>query len=299
MLLWFAYIAWRLRMPAGSVSGDNLDWPFYAITRKLGEFIAVAKQGGIQWGQFYRSYELHALLTIIATVTQCIYLLTHRAWENRLWRLAAAFVPLFLCIGYPAWEDHVTVTRHALPITLGFNLILAMRPGRRWLLWFLLGNCFVPYGIFKFSFYGNEIPSPEFSVVGAADAPVRVRFTTGWSGPESSLKKSWRWGIDQNPALVLSNPGPQPIEGELVFDTTSPVPRDLRVIVRHIEIGSGQIDYGLKSVRSRKFILPPGETTVSFHTSVPPALRDIDDPRELTFMLADLQLVTTGPPPAN
>jgi hypothetical protein len=309
MLLWFAYLAWRLRMPAGSVSGDNLDWPFYAIARKFGEFVAVARQGGIHWAHFYKDYELHALLTIIATLTQCIYLLTHRAWENRLWRLATVFVPVFLCIGYPSWENHFNVTRHALPITLGFNLILAMRPGRRWLWWFLLGNCFVPYGVFEFSAYGRETsPPPEFTITGlpSAEASINAHFGMGWFGPESNPRKIWRWAAGQNATLVLSNGRSHSVEAELTFRTLSPLPRDLSVSVQTKAIGpgrtviwSGQVDYGPQSARTRKFIFPPGESIVNFETSQPPAVRGIDDPRELTFMLADLQILVTDPPPAH
>ncbi|HSY52834.1 MAG TPA: hypothetical protein VK785_00210 [Opitutaceae bacterium] len=301
MLLWFAYIAWRLRMPM-SVGGDNMDWPMQAIGRKLGEFIVMATQGGIRWAKFYRDYELHALLTIIATLTQCIYLLTHRAWENRLWRMAAVFVPFFLCIGDPAWESHFTVTRHALPITLGFNLFLAMRPNRRWLLWFLLGNCFVPYGVFEFSSYGSETPPhKEFTVAGArpADTYVDVHQGTGWFSGESSRNIIWRWAAGQNATLVISNRRSHPLEGELAFSTTSPVARDLRVSVRNRVIWSGQIDFARSSVGTMKFILPPGETVVSFATSSPPASRGMDDPRELTFMLADFRLAVTEPPPAR
>jgi hypothetical protein len=64
-------------------------------------------------------------------------------------------------------------------------------------------------------------------------------------------------------------------------------------------IWSGQIDYVHQFVRTQKFIFPPGEITVSFGTSRPPAVRGIDDPRELTFMLADLQITVTEPPPAR
>lgn len=296
MLLWLAYLAWRLRMHS-SVDADNMDWPLRAIVRKLGEFIAAIRQGNIEWSQFYRSYELHALLTIIATLTQCIYLLAHRSWENRLWRMAVIFVPFFLCIGYAAWERHFTVTRHALPITLGFNLVLAMRPGRRWLWWFLLGNCFVPYGIFEFSFYGRETPPlHEFMVVGApAEVQVDVRAGAGWSRPESSPRKIWRWATAQNATLVCSNANPLPVEAELAFDTTSPAPRDLRVSVQNKVIWAGQLDYSLRSVRSPKFSLPRGETTVTFQTSLPPASSGPDDRRELTFMLSNLQLTVADP----
>jgi hypothetical protein len=313
MLLWFAYIAWRLRMHAALESSWYLGWPLQAMIRKLGEFIIVARQGGIQWAQFYKDYELHALLTIIATLTQCIYLLTHRAWENRVWRLAAAFVPFFLCISYPSWENHYNVTRHALPVTLGFNLVLAMRPSRRWLWWFLLGNCFVPYGIFEFSYYGRKTsPHPEYTVASSSsvEASISAHFGTGWLASESSPRKIWRWAAAQNATLVLSNGQPYSVEAELAFSTLSPVPRDLSVSVQkkeiwpghsasHTVIWSGQIDYGHQSVRTRKFILPPGESIVSFETSQPPAVRGIDDPRELTFMLADLQILVTEPPPAH
>jgi hypothetical protein len=301
MLLWFGYIAWRLRMHA-AVDGDNLDWPFYAIGRKLHEFIVMARQGGIEWSEFYKSYDLHALLTIVATLTQCIYLLTHREWGNRLWRMAAVFVPFFFCIGYPAWASHFTVTRHALPITLGFNLFLAMRPGRRWLWWFLLGNCFVPYGVFEFSFYGRETPpNPEFTVVGepSEDTSVNAHFGAGWLGVESSQRKIWRWADQQEAILEFSNVRPKPVEAEFAFSTTSPVLRNLRVSAGGRTLWSGQIDYGLESVRSQKFILPPGETIVSFTTSVPPASPGLDDPRELTFMVTKLQLTVTGSPPAR
>lgn len=314
MLLWFAYVAWRLRMPAALQSSEYMGWPLQGIGRKLGEVIVVASQGGIRWAQFYKDYQLHALLTIIATLTQCIYLLTHRAWENRVWRMAAVFVPFFLCISYPSWENHFNVTRHVMPVTLGFNLVLAMRPSRRWLLWFLLGNCFVPYGVLEFYYYGRVGTQPPevFTVVGAplANTYVNARYGTGWFGPESNQRITWRWAASQNATMMLSNAHPQPVEVDLAFSTLSPAARDLRVSVRDKVAGpgpngretviwSGSIDSGHESVRSQKFILPPGETIVSFTTSSPPTVRGIDDPREVAFMLADLQLTVTEAPPAR
>ncbi len=300
LLLWLGYIAWRLRMHA-AWDGDNLDWPMHAIGRKFGEFIAVAGRGGIAWAQFYRDYEFHALLTIIATLTQCLYLIMHREWGNRLWRMAAVFVPLFLCIGYPAWASHFTVTRHALPLTLGFNLVLAMRPSRRWLIWFLLGNCFVPYGIFEFSSYGLEtLPRAEYAVVGAPveESALGARFDRGWLAPETAVRKIWRWADGARATLVLSNAQPQPVELQLAFDATSPAPRDLQVSVAGTVVWSGRLDYSLKSVRTQKFLLPPGETVVKFKTPQPAVVRGIDDPRKLTFMLASLELTVVRAPPA-
>jgi hypothetical protein len=154
LLLWLLYIHWRLPLPQ-TVGGDNMDWPFRAIAEKLAKVRSAAWHGDINWSRWYLDYNLHAVLTIVATLTQCFYLLTHRDWSNRLWRVGVVFVPFFLCIGYPAWDSHFTVTRHALPITLAFNLLLSMRPNRSWLAWFVLGNCFVPYGILHFIIYGG------------------------------------------------------------------------------------------------------------------------------------------------
>jgi hypothetical protein len=154
LALWLLYIRWRLPLPE-SVSGDNLDWPFRAIVEKLGNVAGAIRRGEVHWFRWYLDFNLHAILTIVAILTQCLYLLTHREWSNRIWRMGVVFVPFFLCIGYPAWDSHFTVTRHALPITLAFNLLLAMRPHRGWLVWFILGNCFVPYGILRFIIFGG------------------------------------------------------------------------------------------------------------------------------------------------
>ncbi len=127
LALWWAYVHLRFPMHT-SLAGRNFEWPFHAIFRKTVEVLAVIREGGIDWPQFYKSTPLHALLTIIATLTQCLYLVTHPAWKNRLWRIGIVFVPLFVCIGYQVWYSHFTVTRHALPITLAFNVLLAARP---------------------------------------------------------------------------------------------------------------------------------------------------------------------------
>ena len=80
--------------------------------------------------ELYKSYDLHAVLTIISVVTQTIYLALHREWRNPLWRWGAIVAVFFSCISFLSWESHFTITRHALPITLVFNLLLAMRPTR-------------------------------------------------------------------------------------------------------------------------------------------------------------------------
>ena len=300
-LLWAAYFTWRFKWMVAPAGGENMDWPLRAIAEKLGQVAVKVRHGDIVWLQFYKNEYLHAVLTIIAVVTQSIFLFSYRRWENRLWRVGVAFVPAFFCIGAPQWVHHFTVTRQALPITLGFNVILAMRPGRRWLVWFRLGNCFVPYGIYKFAFYDTETPqAAEFSVVGAVpgESTASVRAATGWDRPERNRRRIWRWALQPEAGLVLTNPQARPLEAELDFVTMSFQAEDLRVKVRGAVVWSGHLNgKDTLTVRTPPFALPSGETVVTVETTQPPAVHDPDDGRALAFMLTSLQLTEEAPPP--
>jgi len=149
LALWMGYVLWRFHFKQIDFAGGNLEPPLRGIVQALGELTVTL--GRVRWSRWwfeiYKSYELHGLLTVVSVVTQCAYLALHREWGSRLWRLAAIGALYFLCIGYTTWKTHFTVTRHALPVTFVFNLLLATRPGRGWAAWFVLGNCFVPYGL--------------------------------------------------------------------------------------------------------------------------------------------------------
>lgn len=308
LLLWFAYVAWRFP-PKEALDGGNMTWPLRGILSKLGEFRIHAVNGDIHWRQWYselyRSEPLHALLTIIAVLTQCLYLITHRDWENRIWRVGAMFVPFFLCIGLPSWESHFTITRHALPITLAFNLVLAARARRSWLLWFLLGNCFVPYGIYQFMLYGQvERPPPaEYQII--APLPSRpastVRFVEGWSHPEWTSKHTWRWAVDQHVSLLLINPTANTLEAGLTFTTRCLSPQRLDIRVHGVSVWSANTGILLESVHTAPFPFPPGETVVSFEAELPPTAPSGEDgdSRRLSFLVQDLQLSLSVTTPAN
>lgn len=303
MLLWFGYVAWRLRMSA-TVDAGNLDWPLRGIMEKLGEFSVKAADGTIHWDQWfhelYTSEALHALLTIVATLTQCLYLFLHRDWENRLWRLGALFALFFLCIGFPAWQSHFTVTRHALPVTLAFNLLLAIRPRRTWAVWFLLGNSFVPYGVHLFVIEDCLDPRahPEYAVASALPSTpaVSLRFEGGWANSELNRSHRWHWATASHATLVLVNPAPGPLTAELAFTTTSVTPRDLAITVDGTPVWSGHVTAAPQTVRTAEFLLPPGPTRVNLDSPQPPAPPFVTDSRRLAFLVKDLQLRLGAPP---
>jgi hypothetical protein len=304
LALWVAYV--MSRFPAkNSITGDNLTWPLWGIMGKLGEFSVHAANGDIAWkawySEFFTSEPLHALLTIIAVLTQSIYLFTHRERDNRIWRVGAIFVPFFLCISSIPWERHFTITRHALPITLAFNLVLAMRARRGWLVWFLLGNCFVPYGVYQLAIYGHGAAgSPaEFHVASTRpSAPtLQVRFAQGWSAEEWTRGHTWRWGVAKHATLTLLNPTAQPVEVSLSFTTKSICPRDLNVSVRGAELWSMRSMQPNLLVKTTRFMLPPGETVVDFNSPTPPVLSGTPgDDRLLSFKVKDLEIDLSAPP---
>jgi hypothetical protein len=304
LALWIAYVMSRFPVE-NSITGDNLTWPFRGIMGKLGEFSVHAANGDIAWrtwySEFLTSEPLHALLTIIATLTQSVYLFTHREWNNRIWRVGAIFVPYFLCISSIPWESHFTITRHALPITLAFNLVLAMRGRRGWLVWFVLGNCFVPYGVYQFANYGwGTAGAPvEYHVVSTKPSTptLQVRFGQGWSAEEWTWKHTWRWSVAKHASLNLSNPTAQPVEVSLSFTTKSISPRDLNVSVHGEELWSTRSLQSDLPAQTRRFLLPPGETVVDFDSFTPPAPSGSrHDNRRLSFRVKDLQIDLPAPP---
>ncbi len=305
--LWIAYVTSRFP-PESSIAGDNLTWPFRGVMGKLGEFSVHAVNGDIAWRKWYSAFftsePLHALLTIIAMLTQSVYLLTHREWNNRIWRVGAIFVPFFFCISSIPWESHFTITRHALPITLAFNLVLAMRARRGWLAWFLLGNCFVPYGIHQFALHarnGAEAPVEYRIASTRLSAPaLRVQFDRGWSGEEWTRKHTWRWGVATHAALIISNPAAQPVEAGLSFTTASISRRDLMISVRGAGVWSKRSMQAPLLVQTGRFLLPPGDTVVRFDSTTPPVPSgNPGDDRTLSFLVKDLKIDLSAPPAGN
>lgn len=301
LALWFGYVVWQFRHREIGFDGGNLERPLAGMMGKLGEFSVTAFHGPIRWRrvffELYKSYDLHAVLTIVAVFTQCLYLSVYREWENRLWRMAAIFVPYFLCIGFLSWESHFTVTRHALPITLVFNLLLAIRPRRGWLVWFLIGNCFVPFGVHYF--WRQPLNRPpakpaEFALVTSVidGSGVQVAYANGWSPQQWNGVDTWRWGAGQFSELSLRNEAAQALAGELSFLTRSPGPRELRVALRNETIWSGRLAGGRQTI-SIALNLPPGETRLVFSTQEPPTSADDTTPGNVTFMVANPRIRLT------
>jgi hypothetical protein len=294
LALWFGYVLWRFRHREVGFDGGNLERPLGGMMGKLGELSVSTVSGSIRWHrwyyEFYKSYELHGLLTIVALFTQCLYLVLYRDWGSRLWRFAAIFIPYFLCIGYLTWEPHFTVTRHALPITFVFNLMLAMKPRRGWIVWFILGNCFVPYGVHYFAMHPSDRSPPppaEFAVVAPASvAPtVHVAYVDGWSAQQWEGKDTWRWGRGQSAGLTMRNDATRPLEVEFSFLARSVKPSTLSLTFQGASLWRGALAKE-RQVVTVKMMLQPGENRLGFATEAPPEDADDNTTGKVTFMVA-------------
>jgi len=308
--LWITYVTLHFPPTGNALAGGNFAFPLQGIMAKLGEFSVQATSGDIHWpewySEWYANYTLHALLTILATLTQCIFLLTHREWDNRFWRTGAIFVPYFLCINYFAWESHFTVTRHALPITLAFNLVLALRPRRSWLVWFVMGNCFVPHGIYQFTIrdLAQQLTAPPVEYRVKAIPPsvpsLQLRFDRGWGDEEWTRKHTWRWGTARHATLVICNPTRQTMEAGLSFTVRSISRRDLMVRVRDGQLWTTPELQSSIAVETMRFLVPPGETVVEFESTADPVrLEHGDDQRPLSFLVQDMQISQSAPAPRH
>ncbi len=305
--LWVIYVLWRFRGREVGFDGGNLALPFRGMMEKLGEFSVTAIHGPIRWHRFifevYKSYDLHALLTIVAVVTQSIFIALHREWRNPLWRWGAVVVIYFSCISFLSWESHFTITRHALPMTLVFNLLLAARPTKAWLVWFLLGNCFVPFGVRYFDGmrdFRTLRPQQEFVIEARADTPARMTasFGEGWSPQQWWPGSTWRWARGETASLILWNDGPRAVKAELRFITRTRRPRKLEVKAGATTVLTMNLAAARQVIVVPGLDLPPGETRLVFMvdggTDTPEADNDFT-PGRVTFKVENPHLAIAPP----
>ena len=299
---WVLYVLWRFRGREVGFDGGNLALPFRGIMEKLGEFSVTAVHGPIRWHrlffELYKSYDLHALLTIITVVTQSIFIFLHREWRNPLWRWGAVVVIYFSCISFLSWESHFTITRHALPMTLVFNLLLAARPTKAWLIWFLLGNCFVPFGVRYFDGmrdFQSPAPLPEFVIEGAAAPRVAIQYGEGWSPQQWSPEMTWRWARGGSATVVLRNNGSRPVRAELRFIARSRRPRNCTVQQDGRAVLTAPLSTARRVVTIPDLNLPPGATRLVFSSEGDTDDADDETPGKVTFKVENPQLVVPAP----
>lgn len=302
--LWVGYVLWRFWGREVGFDGGNLALPFRGMMEKLGEFSVTALHGSIRWHRWffeiYKSYELHAVLTVISVLVQSVFVVLNREWRNPLWRWAAVVVVYFWCISFLSWESHFTITRHALPITLVFNLLLAARPTKAWLVWFLLGNSFVPFGLRYFDGMRESrspAPLPEFAVSAPSDqaAPLAASYDRGWSAQQWLPRKTWRWAQGETATMRLRNDGAAPVRAELRFLAHSFHPREFQVSLGGVVVERRRLDTARQVISLAPLVLPPGESVLTFTVSGETSSAGDGTPGRVTFKVENPQLLLARP----
>lgn len=134
LLIWQDYVWSIYRGTSASEGAGHITPPLIAYFGKWQATLQAIRQAG--WWSTAGS----TLLVVVALSVQAIYIVWTRRWREPWWRLAAAYGLLMLVVHYVVWEGAPgAITRVVLPLTFGFNVLLAKEPRGFWW-WYVLGN---------------------------------------------------------------------------------------------------------------------------------------------------------------
>jgi hypothetical protein len=134
LLVWQDYL-WSIYRGTSAAEGlGHITPPLQAYLHKWRVTLAGLGDTGLAGAPF------SGFCTTAALTVQLLYLGISRRWREPWWRLAAAFGVLMLVVNDAVWEGYPgAATRVLLPLTFGFNVLLAQE-GRGFWWWFVAGN---------------------------------------------------------------------------------------------------------------------------------------------------------------
>ena len=135
LLLWEDYLRsiYRSTIFAGA---DQFMTPGVALTASGSQALSAVRAGGLF------SADGLAFLLLASLVVQAVYVIVRREYASAWWRVAVPYVVLMLLLDRVLADPNTgAITRVMLPLTVGFNVLLATesRPSRFWP-WFAAGN---------------------------------------------------------------------------------------------------------------------------------------------------------------
>lgn len=133
LLVWQDYL-WSIYRTTSLAGSDQVTIPVVAYLETWRESFMLVSDPAMRW------LGLRTLIIAGALTAQLLFVILHREHGRPWWRLAIAFGLLTLIAGSEVWRGFpAAVTRVALPLVFGFNILLASRERRFWR-WYLLGN---------------------------------------------------------------------------------------------------------------------------------------------------------------
>jgi hypothetical protein len=133
LLIWQDYL-WSIYRSTSLAGGDQL-------TRPFGAWLANWRLSlGLVWRDGFSSPGTRSLAVVLSLTVQLVFVLWSREWRTPWWRLAAVYAGLMLVVHPVVWDGFPgAITRVVLPLTVGFNILLARGPTAFWA-WYVLGN---------------------------------------------------------------------------------------------------------------------------------------------------------------
>ncbi len=145
LLLWMDYLRaiYRSTIFAGS---DQLALPGSGLASAASGLVPALRMAGLFSGAGLQ------VCLVLALAVQACYLAARMEWRAPWWRVGAGYVVLMLVMNDVLWTPATgAITRVVLPMTVGFNVLLAReRRGRFWP-WYIMGNLHVIPGFWVIS----------------------------------------------------------------------------------------------------------------------------------------------------
>lgn len=133
LIIWQDYL-WSIYRTTTLSGSNQLGVPIVAYLGSWKESAVLATDATLRW------LGVRMLMVVVALTAQLIFVVVHREHANPWWRLAASFAALMLVVDSEVWRGFpAAITRVALPLTFGFNILLSSRERGFWP-WYLLGN---------------------------------------------------------------------------------------------------------------------------------------------------------------
>ena len=282
LALWLSYI--RLRVGPGGAGVRNFAWPLEAwIGKWTATFAAVRTEGDLlMWA---------TLLSTVGLTVQAAFFLIRPRWQERWWRIGAAYAALFLFLGAAVWDGLPgAATRVLLPLNLAFNVLVHRI--RASLLWLLAGNLTVAAGLLAL----EDVPRDpaEIAAMRARGTACVARLGEGWFGLERDRRHAWAWCRGR--CTVTLEAWPKDSQAlSLEFEARSLAPRAVLIRQDGQGLWRGSVGVELSPRHSVPVRLAGGRAAIEFSTDAPGIAESSGaGARLLTFALYDARLVLSG-----
>lgn len=134
----------------------------------------------------------------------------------------------------------------------------------------------------------------------ASPAYLGVRLGVGWLQRETYARNGvcWHW-TSGDAALEVENPQAQGRRVVMRLLARSLVARELEVVVNGETVQTLTAEPKVTWLVTKPFVVPPGATTIAFHSPQPPTCPGGGDPRLLGFMAQQIELLVQREEPTS